>query len=239
MLIFQQSKKAVKAERDEELARLGIFKTVPKKTGAASASTSSDQQEIVEQVSNTEGKMLEDTIEEMRRNLGSNLTPVTPETFAIWYAKKKKEKADKRQKKLSKREKDIQLGRVAMTGRELFDRKRNVFVDDERADDTSYELDEDITAGLEEQMRMDAEVNGVEFDVEKFKLERDRILAKLKEDKKLGKKTTTVTAAKPTAAPSTTQTAKEPEAEVAPTGAAPIDESLFNEDDIPDDLEDE
>jgi hypothetical protein len=214
-----------------------LGKAVPKKTSAASAAGAvaapSNATPIVEHQDPNEGKMLEDVIEEMRRNLGANLTRVTPETFAVWYAKKKKEKADKRQKKMSKREKDIALGRVAMTGRELFERKRNVFVDDERADETTYDRDEEsavFVASLEEQMRMDAEVNGLEFDEEKFKAERDRMLAIMKSER----------AAKKTGAAQASSSAPSGDMNVDSLASAPpIDESLFNEEDLPDDLDDE
>lgn len=223
-----------------------------KKTGAAGAAPSADAaQEIVENEQMTEGMLLEDRIEEMRRNLAgkTNLTRVTPETFAVWYAKKKKEKAEKRQKKQSKREKDIALGKVAMTGRELFDRKRNVFIDDERADNETYEADEltsVFVASLEEQMRLDAESNGVEFDEEKFLQERDKILEKLKAEKAAKAAASGISSA-PGASTVPATESKKPEdgsdesnINVDSLAAAPpIDESLFNEDDIPDDLPDD
>lgn len=217
---------------------LGLGKTVPKKTAAAPSAAPSAGPEIVENEQQTEGRMLEDIIEDMRRKLPPNLTRVTPESFAIWYAKKKKEKADKRQKKMSKREKDIALGRVAMTGRELFDRKRNVFVDDERADEEKYETDEVgavFVASLEEQMRMDAEVNGTEFDEEKFKVERDKVLAKLKEERAAR---TAAMASMASSAPTASSSAPAPLNVDSLASAPPIDESLFNEDDLPDDLDD-
>lgn len=232
----QQSKKAIKAERDAELAQLGIKPAAPKKT-AAPIPMNTNAVEIVEHEEMTEGRMLEDKIEDMRRNLPPNLTKITPESFAVWYAKKKKEKAEKRAKKQSKRDKDIALGKVAMTGKELFERKRSVFVDDERADDDTYENDETTNvfiASLEEQMRLDAESNETEFDEEKFKVERDRILAQIKADRaNKASQASSAPSSTPAAATSTAPT----DIDVNSLAAAPpIDESLFNEDDIPDDL---
>ena len=206
----------------------------------------SNAQEIVENEQHTEGRMLEDVIEDMRRNLNkSNLTKVTPETFAVWYAKKKKEKAEKRMKKTARREKDIALGRVSMTGRELFERKRNVFVDDERADEDKYDNDEVLAvfiASLEEQMRLDAESNGLEFDEEKFKVERDLGIQRIKQEREAAKNRP----AKPTASVAPTASSAPSDSfdlsavdSAAASSAAPIDESLFNEDDLPDDLDDE
>lgn len=233
----------MKAERDEELARLGLLKTVPKKTAAPTASSSNEN--VVDfDNNNPDGRMLEDIIEDMRRKLPANRTPVTPETFAVWYAKKKKEKAEKSQKKQSKREKDIALGRVAMTGRELFERKRNVFIDDDRADEDHYDKDDTaavFVASLEEQMRMDAEVNGVEFDEEKFKVERDKVLQRIKEDRdaKVAKSSSSSSAPNSSSAPPTSD-ASSANINVDALGTVPpIDESLFNEEDIPDDIDDE
>lgn len=225
----------MKAEREAEKAALGLVPSAPKKTAAVPAA---GLEEIVEHNEITEGQMLEDRIEEMRRNLPPNLTKVTPESFAVWYAKKKKEKADKNAKKLSKREKDIALGKVAMTGRELFDRKRNVFVDDERADDDTYENDETaaiFVASLEEQMRLDAESNETEFDEEKFKVERDKILERIKTER-LTKANTSASSA-PASSSSAPSSSAPTDINVDSLAAAPpIDESLFNEDDLPEDF---
>lgn len=236
------AKKTAKAEREAELAALGL-KAGAKKTATPAPGTIGfvahvpGAVEIVEHEEKTEGRMLEDVIEEMRRNLGANLTRVTPETFAAWSAKKKKEKEEKRSKKQSKREKDIALGRVAMTGRELFDRKRNVFIDDERADEAAYTRDDEaaiFVASLEEQMRMDAESNETEFDVEKFHAERDRILAQIKADRAAKR-----TGAAPIAV-ATSSSAPSAQINVDSVAAAlPIDESLFNEEELPDDLDEE
>ena len=240
----KQSKKQVKAERDEELARLGITKTVAKKVVAAPSAGP----EIVENEQQTEGRMLEDVIEDMRRNLNkANLTRVTPETFAIWYAKKKKEKAAKNAKKTAKREKDIQLGKVAMTGRELFERKRNVFVDDDRADEDKYDNDEILAvfvASLEEQMKLDAESNGLEFDEEAFKIEREKGIERIKRERAAAKLNPPVkrTAAVTAAAAATSSSAPPSDDSFnldSVAAATAIDESLFNEDDLPEEFDDE
>lgn len=220
------------------MAALGLKDGAPKKTAAA---PTANLPEIIEHEEMTEGRMLEDKIEEMRRNLPPNLTKITPESFAVWYAKKKKEKAEKSAKKTSKREKDIALGKVAMTGRELFDRKRNVFIDDDRADDDTYENDDTsaiFIASLEEQMRLDAESTETEFDEEKFKIERDKILERIKAERAAkGSSTAPSSSSAPSSSTEAASSSAAPEIDVNSLAAAPpIDESLFNEDDIPDDL---
>lgn len=232
------------------MERLGLNRTVPtsKKSEQPIASSSAGP-DIIEHEEITDGRLLEEKIEEMRRSLPEKdkLTPVTPETFAVWYAKKKKEKAEKQAKKASKREKDIALGRVAMTGRELYDRKRNVFVDDAHADEDAYTRDDEeiatFVASLEEQMRMDAEVNGVEFDEAKFKEERDRILAGIKADRAKLRAGGGLVAKKTSSAvvPVAEDSSSAPPMDALDTTelAEAIDESLFNADELPDDEEEE
>lgn len=188
------SKKQVKQAHEEELKALGLFNVVPKKEradvpgSATSAEVGGVQAAVVElekvDISRKSERTLEDAIEEMRRNLGSDLTPVTPETFKLWKDKKKREKQERNLSKHSKRERDILVGKVSMTGRELYDRKKVEFVDDEKAYEAIREK-EDWTAGLEQQMRLNAEANGVLFDADEYELEKQKVMKLIQEEEKV------------------------------------------------------
>lgn len=209
----KQSKKQLKAQKEAELEKLGLFISVPKTTTENFEAIKFDENNalpIIEPEQITEGKLLEDTIEEMRKNLGTNLTPVTPQSFAEWNLKRKKAKEEKNLKKKIKREKDIASGKVSMTGRELYEKKQSLFIDDVKADQEIYKKEEDLIVSLEQQMRLDAESRGEEFDFQQFKQKKDEILK--------NKEKTHIDI-------------------ITSIQNLPIDESLFNEEDLPDEEE--
>ncbi|KAH9481167.1 Translation machinery-associated protein 46 [Psilocybe cubensis] len=98
---------------------------------------------------------LEEFLEVERHKLGSNLTPVTPETFAIW----KKTRMDKKQAELDalKKAKDLQnsMGKSSgMSGRDLFQYNPEWFEDDEDDDGSD---DWDLEQYRREKEKEDAE----------------------------------------------------------------------------------
>ena len=106
------------------------------------------------------GPSLEEIIEEQRAKLTAEGTPVTLDSFMKWKAKKIQEKAEKKEeqkkeemkkKKLTKQERSLGVG---MSGKDLFDFKPDVFVDDAGAAD---DVDQYLGKGLEE-MGEDAEL---------------------------------------------------------------------------------
>jgi hypothetical protein len=97
---------------------------------------------------------VEDQIEEERAKIITR-TPVTLELFNAWkdrkQAQKEKEAAislEKAQKGLSKSDRARGNG---LTGRMLFEKYRDIFVDDEAADDTKYERDASAWIGDDEE----------------------------------------------------------------------------------------
>ena len=89
---------------------------------------------------------MEEQIEEERRNLVGDLTPVTLETFNAWKARK----AEKRQQELeaqiaaeeAKGKKDKSQMQF-MSGRALFSYNPDLFADDDNAEDVVFEDDEE------------------------------------------------------------------------------------------------
>lgn len=149
----------------------------------------------------------------MRSKLTGDLTPVTKESFAIWKAKKKEEKEEKRKVKVGKRERDIASGKVAMTGRELYESKKDIFVDDNNADETVYDLHENLSQAIEEQLKLIEDASGEDWDQDRIQKERLKIEEELKK-----------------AHISSPQEEKPKEEETLDIE----DESLFMEEDIPD-----
>lgn len=181
-LHFSKSKKKLQAERDEELRQLGLLNVVPKSTQNQKSNTNL-QEEIVEEVP----KSLEEILEELRANLKGPLTKVTKASFEEWHAKKQAEKAEKRRIKMGKREKDIASGKVAMTGRELYEKKKDIFVDDNNADDDHYELYENLNQAIEDQLKLMEDASGETWDQERIQKERLKLeqeMAKSEEDRK-------------------------------------------------------
>lgn len=106
---------------------------------------------------------VEDQIEEERAKLKEK-TPVTLELFLEWKEKKKQEIAVSQfEKKRAAALKtgltkgDLRKGGL-LTGKELFEYNRDVFVDDEGADDAVYERNEDYQSSEEEDEERDGDV---------------------------------------------------------------------------------
>ena len=97
---------------------------------------------------------LEDEIESQRQTLVAELkasgkgTPVNPETFAAWQETKKKRKADVEKKLVEAELKKKKGGKglAVLTGRALYEYKRELFMDDEAATD-GLEFGDDDTDG--------------------------------------------------------------------------------------------
>ncbi|KAF7312665.1 Translation machinery-associated protein 46 [Mycena indigotica] len=85
---------------------------------------------------------LEEFLEVERHKLGSNLTPVTPETFAIW----KKTRMDKKlaEQEALKKAKETQNAagkNTGLSGRDLFEYNPEWFEDEEDEEDDGWDLD--------------------------------------------------------------------------------------------------
>lgn len=155
------------------------MKVVPKK----SAPPPTVQQEQV-QNNNAEvekvPKTLEDVLEEMRANLTGERVLITKEAFEKWKQQKKKEKEEKRKLKASNREKDIASGKARMTGRELYESKKDIFVDDNNADETVYDLHENLKDAVEEQLKLVEDASGETWDEDRRQKERLKLIESMK-----------------------------------------------------------
>ncbi len=95
---------------------------------------------------------LEDFLETERHKLGSNLTPVTAESFAKW----KKERMDKKtaEQEMLKKKKEAQAAAnkmAGLSGREMFSLNPDMFVDDDDDDDDGeFDLNQYITKDWEQ-----------------------------------------------------------------------------------------
>lgn len=83
---------------------------------------------------------LEEKLEDERAALKgrTDLTPVTEETFQAWKAKKRQEAIEKEKARVEKAKKTQSL-----RGKDLWEHDKNLFVDDEEADDF-YEREEEL-----------------------------------------------------------------------------------------------
>lgn len=96
---------------------------------------------------------LEDFLETERHKLGSNLTPVTADTFAAW----KKQRMDKKlaETEMLKKKKEAQAAAnkmAGLSGREMFSLNPDMFEDgqDDEDDDGVFDLDQYITKDWEQ-----------------------------------------------------------------------------------------
>mmetsp|Transcript_3665 Transcript_3665/g.10959 ORF Transcript_3665/g.10959 Transcript_3665/m.10959 type:complete len:265 (-) Transcript_3665:1458-2252(-) len=109
---------------------------------------------------------VEDQIEEERAKLKTK-TPVTLELFLQWKEKKRQEKTElssakkKIVNKTNLTKGDLKKGGI-LTGRELFEFNRDVFVDDENADDDVYERDDNYSSDEDGKENRNGEGDGQE-----------------------------------------------------------------------------
>jgi len=99
------------------------------------------QKKALEDAAKANTISLEDFLEVERHKLGPNLTPVTPETFAIW----KKTRMDKKtaEQEALKNAKELQntAGKSSgMSGRDLFQYNPEWFEDEEEGDEEDWDL---------------------------------------------------------------------------------------------------
>mmetsp|Transcript_25924 Transcript_25924/g.45964 ORF Transcript_25924/g.45964 Transcript_25924/m.45964 type:complete len:372 (+) Transcript_25924:102-1217(+) len=100
--------------------------------------------EDVEQETAPDERALEDILEERRAALPPGGTPVNLETFKAWKASKDAQKQAEMDEETKDKFKRAATGKTAgMSGRDLFTFDSSLFVDDEGADDTKYEVVED------------------------------------------------------------------------------------------------
>ena len=93
---------------------------------------------------------LEDEIESQRQAMVESLkksgkkgTPVTPETFKVWQDKKRKRRVEEIKKKVDVelRKKKGGKGLAVLSGRDLYEYKRELFVDRDTTEDGISEVD--------------------------------------------------------------------------------------------------
>lgn len=116
---------------------------------------------------------LEDEIENQRQKLVAELkasgkpgTPVTPETFAAWQEAKRKKKAEAAKKLVeAELKKKKGKGLAVLSGRDLYEYKRDLFVDDEDgAEESNFGDDEYDENGDENDMQEDEDNDDMQED---------------------------------------------------------------------------
>jgi len=101
-----------------------------------------------------ESRSLEAVLEEERANLTGTGTKVTPETFAAWKEKIRKEKEAAAKKAGLARQQDIKSGKLRMTGREIMENNTTV---DDSDDDGEIDIMSLMKAKKEEETAIDEE----------------------------------------------------------------------------------
>jgi hypothetical protein len=145
------AKKAALAKKMEEMSLMNqAVVEKPKKVVEDQEATRKRREEEEAERIRVANLPIEDQIEEERAKIKIR-TPVTLELFNAWKAKKRaaREMVDaialeKAQKGLSRADRARGNG---LTGRMLFETHRDIFVDDEAADDTRYERDANAWIG--------------------------------------------------------------------------------------------
>ncbi|XP_013401456.1 zinc finger CCCH domain-containing protein 15-like [Lingula anatina] len=95
---------------------------------------------------------IEELVEKERAALGDNVTKVTLETFLAWKERKKKEKVEKFMSAKEKRKAEFKAGKAfGVSGRELFEFNPDMIVDDDEATDDVYERNDEEEGGEEEE----------------------------------------------------------------------------------------
>jgi hypothetical protein len=127
-----------KAKKDKEDAEANAEGDVDKNLGVNPEDYlwTADDFDVVEE----DTSRLEDRLEAEREALKdrTDLTPVTNETFQAWKAKKRKEAADAEIARVQKAKKSG----TGLRGKDLWEHDKNLFVDDDEADDEYYALEE-------------------------------------------------------------------------------------------------
>lgn len=154
----KRMEKLLEKKREEELKAL--FKAVdePKKEASTSDSNVEDghdenreeeaqndlYEQIEEELKEEEEMTIEDIIEKERAKI-MNGTPVTLESFTRW----KQFKMEQKKKEEDVRRKAALETGLGLTGRDLFERNKSLFVDDEEAaENDAYARDEDVDQDL-------------------------------------------------------------------------------------------
>jgi DRG Family Regulatory Proteins, Tma46 len=159
-----QSKKALLAARLEELSLLNqpVAEKKKKVDEEAEERRRRREEEEAERI-RIANLPVEEQIEEERAKLTTR-TPVTEELFLAWKARKEAERAKRdeatiaaAQKNKSKAER---MRGAGLTGRQLFEQHKEIFVDDDEADNTRYERPENDWIGDDEEAAHAAEGTG-------------------------------------------------------------------------------
>lgn len=84
---------------------------------------------------------LEEFLESERHKLGTNLTPITLETFQDWKRKRLERKEMEEKEKNKSKEAEFRAGKLLVSGKDLFTFNPDLFQDDEDEDDDVEQID--------------------------------------------------------------------------------------------------
>ena len=94
---------------------------------------------------------LEEFLESARHKLGSNLTPVTPESFAKWKKERLDKKAAEEEAQRQKKATQAQANKMAgLSGREMFALNPDMLEDDDDDDDGAFDMATYMPQGWEQ-----------------------------------------------------------------------------------------
>lgn len=166
------SKKALMAKRLEELSLLNQpVVEKPKKSNAEEEARRKQREEEEAERIRIANLPVEEQIEEERAKLKTR-TPVTEALFLEWKRLKDEQRKKREantlaavQKNMSKAERARGSG---LTGRQLFEQHRDIFIDDEAADDTKYEREENQWIGDRDGIAADVGNDGENSDEHAF-----------------------------------------------------------------------
>ncbi|PWZ01041.1 hypothetical protein BCV70DRAFT_199401 [Testicularia cyperi] len=134
------------------------------------------QKKELEQLEKAMEISLEDFLETERHKLGTNLTPVTAESFAKW----KKERMDKKQaeEEMLKKKKEAQAAAnkmAGLSGREMFSLNPDMFEDgaDDSDDDGEFDLNQYMSKDWEQGRQDEEEQAGISSDEDDSSLAKD------------------------------------------------------------------
>ncbi|KAN0061580.1 Translation machinery-associated protein 46 [Thecaphora frezii] len=120
------------------------------------------QKKELEELEKANEISLEDFLETERHKLGSNLTPVTAETFAKWKKERVDKKAAEEEMLKAKKAAQAQANKMAgLSGREMFTLNPDMFVDDDEGDeDGEFDMKQYFTKDWEQGRQSDDEDDG-------------------------------------------------------------------------------